>query len=298
MVNSQPKDIARFSIIVTCYNQREFIGPALESALSQQGARNEIIVVDDGSTDGSCEVLESYAESIQIVMFRRNRGAIPARNHGASLAGGEYLVFLDGDDVLMPWALHVYNQIIVDRHPTVILARAIWFSGLIPQRTIRDVPRNMEFVEYESLLRKDRAVGLSASTYVVARHAFWAVGGWSEGIFHLDLQDLSAKLGCSGPTILICSPATALYRIHELNSIHDATPFLTMARRLMDKERAGLYPGGIKHRFERRAWLGGLVFFWIKRAMRAGLYNSALDLLVSGWLMIAAAIGRRSFCLL
>ena len=50
--------IARFSIIITCYNQREFIGPALESALSQRGTKNEIIVVDDGSTDGSCEVLQ------------------------------------------------------------------------------------------------------------------------------------------------------------------------------------------------------------------------------------------------
>ena len=156
----------------------------------------------------------------------------------------------------------------------------------------------MSFVEYEFLLRKDRAAGLSASTYVVTRQAFWAVGGWSEGIFHLDLQDLSAKLGYSGPAILVCTPATALYRIHELNSIHDVVPFLTMARRLMDKERARLYPGGRKHRLDRYAWLGGLVFFWIKRAVRAGLYNSVLALLASGWLMIAAAIGRRSFCLL
>jgi glycosyltransferase involved in cell wall biosynthesis len=124
----------RFSIIVTCYNQREFIRAAVDSALSQPGsAGSEIIVVDDGSRDGSAEVLESYADSIRLVVFPVNRGASDARNHGASLATGEYLVFLDGDDALMPWALDVYGKIIAGRRPTVILGRRRWFEGPVPK---------------------------------------------------------------------------------------------------------------------------------------------------------------------
>lgn len=285
----------RFSIVVTCYNQSEFIGAALDSALAQsKSTKNEVIVVDDGSRDGSPAVLESYAESIRLVTFPENQGAIAARNHGAGLATGEYLVFLDGDDALMPWALDVYERIVVSRHPKVILGQALWFEGPIPQLKADDGPQNVQFVEYEAFLRKDRPAGLSASTYVVDRQAFWNVGGWSPGIFHLDLQDLSTKLAYSGHMILICAPSTALYRIHSANSIHSVAPFLRMVHFLLGKEKAGLYPGGREHLFERYAWFGGLAVFWIKRAARAGLYTDALYLGASGWLMILAAICRRS----
>ncbi len=95
----------RFSIIITCYNQRDYIGDAVKSAISQGDQLKEVIVVDDASSDGSPEVLSQYAEAIQVIEFPRNRGAPEARNRGAASAQGEYLVFLDGDDVLLPWAL-------------------------------------------------------------------------------------------------------------------------------------------------------------------------------------------------
>src|SRR5215469_10781174 len=93
----------RFSIVVTCYNQVDFIGAAVKSALAQNiHLLREVIVVDDGSSDGSRELLESYGESIRYCPLPHNLGAVEARNEGAALASGEYLVFLDGDDLLMP----------------------------------------------------------------------------------------------------------------------------------------------------------------------------------------------------
>jgi hypothetical protein len=154
--------------------------------------------------------------------------------------------------------------------------------------------RKIEFVEYAALLQKDRGAELGASAYLVDRQTFWAVGGWSPGIFHLDLQDLSTKLGYSGKMILICSPFTSFYRIHSGNSIQSVAPFLRMAHCLLNKERAGLYPGGRERRFERYAWFGGLVIFWTKRAWRAGLRKEAFRLAASGWLMMLAAVSRRS----
>ena len=94
--------------------------------------------------------------------------------------------------------------------------------------------------------------------------------------------------------VLICAPPTAFYRIHLGNSIHNVPPFIRAVHRLMSKERAGQYPGGQEHRFERRAWLGGLVVFWIRRALRAGLYADALKLAAQGSPMIAAGVARRS----
>ena len=283
----------RFSVVITCYNQRDFIRDAVDSALSQAITEKEIIVVDDGSTDGSSQILEQYGNAIHFAPLQENQGAIEARNCGASLADGKYIVFLDGDDALMPWALELYNRIITERDPMLILAQTLWFKGSIPPVRDEDLPRKIEFVEYAAPLLKDRGVGLSASAFIVDRQAFHDVGGWTPGIFHLDLHDINIKLGFSGRMILICSPRTVFYRVHSGNSIHSVPPFLQMAHHLMDKERAGQYPGGPQHRFERYAWLGGLLFFWIRRAFRAGLCKEALKLAACGWSMIAASVLRR-----
>lgn len=288
----------RFSIVITSHNQSNFIRAAVESAIAQNHPRKEIIVVDDGSSDGSVEILEQYADSIQLVKFAKNRGAIEARNRGAAQATGEYLVFLDGDDILMPWALDVYERTAAMRNPKTIFGGTSWFQGAIPRAREEDVPREIEMIEYGSYLIKDRPIGLSASSIVVNRQAFQDVGGWSQGIFHLDCQDLCAKLGTFGPMVLICSPPVTFYRIHSGNSIHNVAPFLRMARRLMEKERSGAYPGGAERRFERYASLGGLLVFWVKRAMRAGLYQEAWKLAASGWTMMFAAVARRSITMM
>ena len=285
----------RFSIVVTCYNQADFIQAAVDSALTQPNRGIEILVVDDGSSDGSLEILERYGDSIRLVKLPENRGAIEARNQGAARATGEYLLFLDGDDVLTPWALDVYERIVTERRPKIILGPNVWFRGTVPPVKDSDVPQKIQFVDYRTFVAKDRPVGFNASTFVIERRAFHDAGGWSPGIFHLDCQELCTKLGVSGRMILIDSPPTAFYRIHATNSIHTVEPFLKMAHHLIDKERAGEYPGGSEHRFERRAWLGGLWFFWTKRAFRAGLYKDGIRLVASGWSMILAAIVRRTF---
>jgi len=286
--------LPQFSIVITCYNQREFIEAAVESALAQPHPRKEIIVVDDGSTDGSRTVLERYGDAISLVSFASNRGAIAARNEGAARAHGEYLVFLDGDDFLAPWALDVYERLVAMRHPKIILAKRFWFSGAPPRVVPVDVPGRLDFVDYEVFMAKDRTNGWSASAFVVERQAFQDVGGWTPGIFHLDLLDIFSKLGYSGRTILICSPHTAFYRLHASNSINDVPPFLKMTLRLLARERAGMYPGGRAHRFERYAWFGGMVFYWTRTAVRRGLYKDALRLAVSGAPMFLAAVIRRS----
>jgi GT2 family glycosyltransferase len=285
----------RFSIVITCYNQRDFIGAAVDSALAQIHPEKEVVVVDDGSSDGSREVLEKYGDAIHLLRFEGNCGAIEARNHGAAKAAGEYLVFLDGDDLLTPWALQLYEQIVALRNPQIVLGETTWFNGADPPAVDSSGPRRIEFVEYEGYLAKDRSIGLTASAMVIRRQTFLDVGGWSPGIFHLDCWDLCVKLSTTGRMILVCAPAVALYRVHESNSIHNVAPFLRMAHRLIDKEKAGEYPGSRQHRFERYAMFGGLIVFWMKRARRAGYSEEAIKLAASGWAMILAAIVRRSF---
>ncbi len=284
----------RFSIIITCYNQRDFIRDAVQSALSQPNSLREVIVVDDGSKDGSVEILKRYGDSIRLLALPENRGAIEARNRGAALAAGDYIIFLDGDDLFVPWALEVYEQLVRQRRPAVMVSNVHHFEGAVPVFGPEDGPARLEIVEYEVLMAKDRPHGWYTCALVISRRAFEAVGGWTPGIFHLDDLDLAAKLGYSGKTLLIYSPLTGLYRMHAGNSVRFIPPFLRSACRILDRERAGLYPGGREKRFERYAFHGGMVFFWTRKALRVGLYRDALELVGRGWAMTIAAVLRRS----
>jgi glycosyltransferase involved in cell wall biosynthesis len=282
-----------FSIVIACFDQEGFVKEAVESALSQSHPGKEIIVVDDASRDGTAAVLETFGPSITLAKLPVNGGAAAARNHGASLAKGDYLVFLDGDDVLMPGALDVYARLLAARSPELIIGRPVLFHGKVPDADPRDLPSGVRFVEYADFLSKDRPCLMNSSSLVVRRSAFWSAGGWSQGIFYQDMQDLMTKLGVSRKMVLVLSPGTVWYRMHLTNAILKVSPFLKGIRVLMAKARSGAYPGGRERRMARWAWFGGLIFYWTKEAMRTGIYREGFQLLAAGWWMILVAVIRR-----
>src|SRR5262245_58814803 len=92
------------SVIIPNYNYGRFLREALDSALNQTLPPLEVIVVDDGSTDESPEILESYGDRIRVIR-QKNQGVGIARNTGAEAARGELLAFLDADDYWFPQKL-------------------------------------------------------------------------------------------------------------------------------------------------------------------------------------------------
>jgi len=282
-----------FSIVIACYNHEAFIKEAVESALRQQHPSKEIIVVDDASTDGTAEVIKSLGDSI---IYRRhpvNRGAAVARNYGASIAKGKYLVFLDGDDAFMPWSLRVYGRIIAERSPMFILGRSSLFYGDLPRIMTTPEP-SIRFVEYATFLDKDRHWVYNSSSLVVDRAAFWDVGGWSPDIFYQDIQDLLNKLCVARGTILVLGPDTVLYRMHSTNAVRQIAPFIQGIYLLLAKSRQGTYPGGHKVWAKRSAWFGGLIFYWAKEGMQNGLLLEGLKLAITNLWMIVLAVSRRA----
>jgi len=93
------------SIIIPCYNQAQFLREAIQSALAQTYPHREIFIVDDGSTDNTAEVTAGYRDVRYI--RQENSGVSTARNTGLKESRGEYLVFLDADDRLLPEALEI-----------------------------------------------------------------------------------------------------------------------------------------------------------------------------------------------
>jgi glycosyltransferase involved in cell wall biosynthesis len=89
------------SVIIPVFNGATTIGRVIESVLAQSAGTPEIICVDDGSTDASAEIASSYGERVR-VLTQPNRGQAAARNAGASASSGEFIVFLDADDLPRP----------------------------------------------------------------------------------------------------------------------------------------------------------------------------------------------------
>lgn len=107
----------RFSVIIPNYNNASTLGRAIDSILVQTYAAHEIIVIDDGSKDDTRQVCEAYGERV-IYVYQDNAGVSAARNHGARVATGDWLAFLDADDTYFPLRLKVHADWIV-RDPSI-----------------------------------------------------------------------------------------------------------------------------------------------------------------------------------
>lgn len=120
------KDRPYFSILIPTYNRLNFLKEALNSVFNQTfTGPYEVIVVDDGSQDGTWEFLENLAktkDNLKILRHPENRGVASARNSALSLVKGEYLLFLDSDDLLMDYTLERALSTIEINEPRVVVA--------------------------------------------------------------------------------------------------------------------------------------------------------------------------------
>lgn len=97
------------SVVIPTYNRAYCLPAAVDSVLNQTHSRTEILVIDDGSTDNSSEIISAkYAGEKRLkYVYQRNRGVCAARNHGIRLAQGDFVAFVDSDDVWKPWKLRM-----------------------------------------------------------------------------------------------------------------------------------------------------------------------------------------------
>ena len=101
----------RISVIITCYNYERYVGLAIESVLQQRDDQLQLIVVDDGSTDGSLRVIRGFIEDQNLILIaKENGGQASAFNAGLKRATGDLVWFLDADDFLLPKALQAVRE--------------------------------------------------------------------------------------------------------------------------------------------------------------------------------------------
>lgn len=121
------------SICIPCHNQAEFVGECIESALRQTYPNVEVIVIDDGSTDHSLEVIRRFGSRIRWETGP-NRGAPVARNRALALSSGAFVNFLDADDLLEPEKVERQLPILLSGAADIVLAQGWFFGEGIPAR--------------------------------------------------------------------------------------------------------------------------------------------------------------------
>ncbi len=182
------------SIIIPCYNGERFVAEAIESALAQTYPHKEVIVIDDGSTDNSLEVIKSFGDKIRWETGP-NRGGCAARNRGIELARGELIQFLDADDILHPQKLERQVPVALESAPTIICCD--WFSVNMHKD---DDPRIHKLMDG---IADGVVFVLSHNQFPTASPLHWrtfllAVGGFREGLRAAQEFDLHLRLAASG----------------------------------------------------------------------------------------------------
>src|SRR5687767_8992145 len=111
-----------FSVIIPTFNRRHLLQRTLQSLAAQTCQEYETIIVDDGSTDDTSKFLAGLGDSARVIS-QENRGPGAARNAAAASARGDYLAFLDSDDVWFPWTLATFATVIADSRPAIVAGR-------------------------------------------------------------------------------------------------------------------------------------------------------------------------------
>lgn len=186
----------RFSMIVPVYNVKRYLKRCVESLVEQEGAeaKREIILVDDGSTDGSGELCDQFAALYENVVtyHKQNGGLSSARNYGIDRAQGEWVLFVDSDDYVSRKSCHVLETMISD-HPDaeVMVYNGTEIEGTHKKRCRRNVQNGRETKgeEYVIYHYKNRSFHVEAWLYAY-RLAYLNQNQlrFREGILHEDVE--------------------------------------------------------------------------------------------------------------
>lgn len=219
------------SIIIPAYNQAQYLSFAIESVLSQAYPQWECIVVDDGSTDDTKKITHHYNHKAIRYIYQRNQGLSAARNTGITAAQGEFLAFLDSDDMLLPEHLQLLVTA-MRANPTAALMHG---SSIVIDQNNRILPNTLKSglsgetnqLLFENPIQVDS---------VLLRHS------WQEkiGLFDTNLRsyedwDYWLRLAAAGASMASIPDAVFYYRFHSQQMTKNTTQMTSASFAVLDK---------------------------------------------------------------
>jgi glycosyltransferase involved in cell wall biosynthesis len=219
-------------VVVVCYNQAQYLAEAIESALAQQHAPTEIIVVDDGSTDATATVAAAYPVRY---IYQDNRGLPAARNTGLRSTSSEYVTFLDADDRLLPCAVSTGLECFRDAPDAAFVFG--FFHNIHGDGSLAPTEPE-QFVEQDHYfhLLQGNFIGMHGAV-LYRRDMLTAAGGFDESLRACEDYELYLRLARRFP-VRGHRDLVAEYRKHESNMSRDDAFMLRSVLRVLEREGA------------------------------------------------------------
>lgn len=197
------------SIIMPAYNAATYLREAVDSALGQTYREREIIVVDDGSTDDTHHILADYGKEIRVVR-QANKGSAGACNAGVAIAQGEWIAFLDADDIWLPDKLA--RQIEVCGNSAIAHADSVCFGETLPC----ELPRSSFEPPYFGNVLRELLIRnfITKSTVLMRRQVFLTCGGFDESYVAVEDWPLFLKV-CAVHELGYLPDVVVRYRVHK-----------------------------------------------------------------------------------
>jgi glycosyltransferase involved in cell wall biosynthesis len=212
-------EVTRVSVIIPTFNRADLIVDTVESVLEQTWPNVEVVVVDDGSTDDTRMVLGPYLDRVHY-LHQANSGRSSARNAGVAASSGEYLVFLDSDDLLLPNGLEL-QALFLDLNPSIDIVYANGFTldecgrlGPLEPFVIPTPP--LDRLAIYARLIKMNLFALHAG--MVRRTVLPPDEVFDESIHALEDRDLWTRLMIAGATLQYQDEKVIVYRRHAGNT--------------------------------------------------------------------------------
>jgi glycosyltransferase involved in cell wall biosynthesis len=205
------------SVVMPAYNVERFVEATMESILAQTHRDFELIIVDDGSTDRTLEILESFrrVDPRVCVLTQENSGVAAARNAGISEARAQWIAVMDADDIMEPYRLERQIAFIED-HPDLAIASSL-VTWIDPDG--RELGRSQSNLTTEQAVldeyRKDPVLILSHPTCFIRRDILLRVGGYRTEFWASSDIDLFNRIADAGGKILVQPEYLVRYRIHS-----------------------------------------------------------------------------------
>lgn len=171
------------SIVIAAYNSGDSIGKTIDSVLNQTSDDWELVIVDDGSTDNTRNVISSYEDERLKYFYQANQGVTAARNFGVSKTSKDYLIFLDADDEFFKNTIEDFIQILKNNENVGIAC-----GKYIHSPNIEAKPRN------KGELFQNYIVNNLVGSYIVSKELFNSIGGYDEKLTYSENWELFIRL--------------------------------------------------------------------------------------------------------